>query len=105
MRLRKERFSMVKNEVMMEHRGVDPSCFRRGKLRIHAEKADELKGITEIYMRALGENGAWDLATKSLEKSNVKIVDFKYNGTIAFMHEISKLRFPARYSIRTEWDI
>ena len=56
-------------------------------------------------MRALGENGAWDLATKSLEKSNVKIVDFKDNGTIAFMHEISKLRFPARYSISTEWDI
>ena len=96
---------MIRNEVMMKHPGIDPSCFRRGKLRIHADRSDELKGITEIYMKALDENGAWDLVTKRLEKSKVLIVDFKYNGTIAFMHAISKLRFPARYSVSTEWDI
>lgn len=96
---------MNKNEIMMKHPGVDPECFRRGKLRIHAEKPDELTGISEIYMKALDENGAWDLDTKSLTKSKVMIVSFKYNGTIAFMHRISKLHFPASYSISTEWDI
>ena len=101
----KERLYMIRNEMMMEHHGVEPDCFRRGKLRIHAEKNDELKGITEIYMKALKENGAWDLDTKNLDKSKVRIVNFKYNGTIAFMHAISKLRFPARYTVSTEWDI
>lgn len=96
---------MNKNVVRLKHSGVDPDCFRRGKLRIHAEKTDELKGITEIYMKALNENGAWDLDTKSLDKSKVRIVSFKYNGTIAFLHQISKLRFPARYSVSAEWDI
>ncbi|MBP1533965.1 MAG: hypothetical protein J6I46_06855 [Ruminococcus sp.] len=96
---------MVKNEVMMEHKGIDPACYRRGKLKIHADKPEELKGITDIYMRALDQNGAWDVDNKPLPKSKVSIVDFKYNGTIAFMHEISKLRFPARYSLSTEWDI
>lgn len=96
---------MNKNEFMMKHPSVEPDCFRRGKLRIHAEKTDELKGITEIYMKALNEIGAWDLATKSLKESKVRIVSFKYNGTIALMHAISKLRFPARYTVRTEWDI
>ncbi|ADU22074.1 MULTISPECIES: hypothetical protein [Ruminococcus] len=96
---------MNRNELMMKHPSVEPDCFRRGKLRIHAEKSDELKGITEIYMKALDEIGAWDLATKSLKESKVRIVSFKYNGTIASMHAISKLRFPARYTVRTEWDI
>ena len=46
---------MVKNEVMMEHKGIDPACYRRGKLKIHADKPEELKGITDIYMRAGSE--------------------------------------------------
>lgn len=96
---------MIRNEIMMDHPSVEPDVFRRGKLRIHAEKNEELKGITEIYMKALHENGAWDLNTKKLDKSKVRIVSFKYNGTIAFLHEISKLRFPARYTVSAEWDI
>lgn len=96
---------MNKNELMMDHPSVEPDCYRRGKLRIHAEKTDELNGITEIYMKALDQIGAWDLATKKLNNSKVDIVSFKYNGTIAFMHAISKLRFPARYTVSTEWDI
>ena len=48
---------MNRNELMMKHPSVEPDCFRRGKLRIHAEKSDELKGITEIYMKALDEIG------------------------------------------------
>ncbi|MGN0598434.1 MAG: hypothetical protein ACI4JK_00955 [Oscillospiraceae bacterium] len=82
----------------------NPNDYESARIIIYAPDESNLHEITLTCIKTLNYNGAWDFAVEHIDKENLNIITFKYNGTITAADAISKLNFHCKYTIKSEWE-
>ncbi|MDE6658354.1 MAG: hypothetical protein K2J88_07225 [Oscillospiraceae bacterium] len=87
-------------EYLEKAHAKNPNDYRCARIKIYAPDESDLHEITLTYMKTLDHNGAWDFEIEHIDKDNMNIVSFKYNGTITALDAISKLHFHCEHSVK-----
>ena len=88
--------------LITEHRKIkDNSNFRDARAVIDNCDEQMLEEILLTVLKVLDDNGAWNFEVT--DQDGAKVINFRYNGTIAAADAISQLPLSYRNCIKTEW--
>lgn len=90
-------------EYLEKAHAKNPNDYRCARIKIYAPDESDLHEITLTYIKTLDNNGAWDFEIEHIDRDNMNIVAFKYNGTITALDAISKLHFHCEHSVKWEF--
>lgn len=96
---------MTDIEINDKKHEMNPEKYRSAEIILKTENKEELHEMILTYINTLSYNGSWDFSfTENAENDCfVGIISFKYNGTMAAYEALSRLWFPYKYDIRSEW--
>ena len=98
-----KKWQYLELEYLGKAHAKDPNDYKCARIIIYAPDESNLHEITLTYIKTLDHNGSWDFEIEHINKENINIVTFKYNGTITALNAFSKLHFHCEHSVKWEY--